>query len=266
VRNSEWAAYIDDTWKIAPHLTITAGLRWEVAQPMLDVSGRGLNVQLNDSLANVANVADMSKHPVLVRTGTNGNFYEGVDFRYQAYYAAQGQTVPGSPAFQVARDGRLGSRMVATDYNNFAPRLGIAWSPTSQWSVRTGFGIFYSQESKNSIFDLNRGLGGRTGRTPDNTYARGIFSIVLAQGGDPAAGVAQAERVLAEAPDDGTTRYNAACTFTYAGDHERAMQLRRDMVRTHPGFPRDWPRHDPGMATGRRPRYGLVQARDASSR
>jgi hypothetical protein len=174
-RNSEWAAYIDDTWKIAPHLTITAGLRWEVAQPMLDVSGRGLNVQLNDSLANVANVADMSRHPVLVRTGTNGNFYEGIDFRYQAYYAAQGQTVPGSPAFQVARDGRLGARMVRTDYNNFAPRLGIAYSPSSQWSVRAGFGIFYSQESKNSIFDLNRGLGGRTGRTPDNTYSAPNF-------------------------------------------------------------------------------------------
>ncbi len=174
-RNSEWAAYIDDTWKIAPHLTITAGLRWEVAQPMLDVSGRGLNVQLNDSLANVANVADMSKHPVLVRTGTNGNFYEGIDFRYQAYYAAQGQTVSGSPAFQVARDGRLGSRLVKTDYNNFAPRLGIAYSPSSQWSVRAGFGIFYSQESKNSIFDLNRGLGGRTGRTPDNTYSAPNF-------------------------------------------------------------------------------------------
>jgi hypothetical protein len=174
-RNSEWAAYIDDTWKIAPHLTITAGLRWEVAQPMLDVSGRGLNIQLNDSLANVANVADMSKHPVLVRTGTNGNFYEGIDFRYQAYYAAQGQTVSGSPAFQVARDGRLGSRLVKTDYNNFAPRLGIAYSPSSQWSVRAGFGIFYSQESKNSIFDLNRGLGGRTGRTPDNTYSAPNF-------------------------------------------------------------------------------------------
>ncbi len=128
-RNSEWAAYIDDTWKIAPHLTITAGLRWEVAQPMLDVSGRGLNVQLNDSLASVANVADMSKHPVLVRTGTNGNFYEGIDFRYQAYYAAQGQQVSGSPAFQVARDGRLGSRLVATDYNNFAPRLGDCVEP-----------------------------------------------------------------------------------------------------------------------------------------
>src|SRR5260370_38296944 len=32
-RNSEWATYIDDTWKIAQHVTITAGLRWELAQP-----------------------------------------------------------------------------------------------------------------------------------------------------------------------------------------------------------------------------------------
>jgi hypothetical protein len=173
-RNSEWAAYIDDTWKLTPHLTITAGLRWEVAQPMLDKSGRGVNVQLNEPLANIANVPDMSKHPVYVRTGSGG-FYDGIDFRYQAYWAAQGQQVAGSPALQVVRDGRLGSRLIATDYNNFAPRLGIAWSPNDRWSVRTGFGIFYSQESKNSIFDLNRGLGGRTGRVPDNTYSAPNF-------------------------------------------------------------------------------------------
>ena len=31
----------------------------EVAQPMLDVSGHGVNIQLNDSLASVANVAEI---------------------------------------------------------------------------------------------------------------------------------------------------------------------------------------------------------------
>ena len=65
----------------------------------------------------------------------------------------------------------MGNRLIATDYNNFAPRLGIAWSPSEKWSVRAGFGFFYSQESKNSIFDLNRGLGGRTSYNPDNTYS-----------------------------------------------------------------------------------------------
>ena len=46
-RNHEWAAYFDDSWKVTPRLTITAGLRWEVAQPMVDASGREASVQLN---------------------------------------------------------------------------------------------------------------------------------------------------------------------------------------------------------------------------
>ena len=92
-----------------------------------------------------------------------------------AYWAAQGATVAGSPPLQVARDGRLGARMINTNYNNFAPRLGIAWSPSDKWSVRTGFGFFYSQESKNSIFDLNRGLGGRTGQVTATTYGQPTF-------------------------------------------------------------------------------------------
>ena len=167
--NHEWGTYIDDTWKVLPHLTITAGLRWEVAQPMLDKSGNEVGVQLNGPLANFGDVTDLSTHPVYVRAG-NGDFYQGLNFRYQAYWQAQNGTVPGSPPLQVARDGRMGARLINTEYNNFAPRLGIAWSPSSKWSVRTGFGLFYSQESKNSIFDLNRGLGGRTGQVTSTTY------------------------------------------------------------------------------------------------
>lgn len=161
-RNSEWAGYVDDTWKVRPHLTITAGLRWEVAQPLLDVSRHAVNVQLRQPLPNYANEPNLNKHPVYVRTGT-GNFYDGVDFRYTG--AVTGGALASQ--FQVARDGRLGNRLINTDYNNFAPRLGIAYSPSRAWSFRAGFGVFFSQESKNSIFDLNRGLGGRTGVTPD---------------------------------------------------------------------------------------------------
>jgi len=62
--------------------------------------------------------------------------------------------------------------MINTDYNNIAPRLGIAYSPSSQWSFRTGFGIFFSQESKNSIFDNSRGLGGRASVLPTTLYTQ----------------------------------------------------------------------------------------------
>ena len=169
--NSEWAAYIDDTWKVLPHLTITAGLRWEVAQPMKDGSGNEVSVKLNTTLPNVANVTDPNLQPVYVRAG-NGNFYQGLAFNYAPYWQS---VSPGStqyPALQVARDGRSGDRLINTNYLNFAPRIGLAWSPSSKWAFRTGFGLFYSQESKNSIFDLNRGLGGRTGQVTQTTYGK----------------------------------------------------------------------------------------------
>jgi len=173
--NNEWAAYVDDTWRLHPHLTLSLGLRWEVAQPMKDTSGHEVSVQLNSPLSATANVPDLSRHPVYVRAGS-GNFYDGLEFTYKAYWASQGASVAGSPPLQVARDGRLGDRLVNTNYNNFAPRIGIAWSPSNRWSVRAGFGMFYSQESKNSIFDLNRGLGGRTGQVTATTYGQPTFS------------------------------------------------------------------------------------------
>ncbi len=32
-----------------------------------------------------------------------------------------------------------------TDKNNFSPRLGIAWSPSKEWVIRAGFGLFYDR-------------------------------------------------------------------------------------------------------------------------
>ena len=61
--------------------------------------------------------------------------------------------------------------MIDTDYHNFAPRVGFAYSPNDKWAIRGGFGIFYSQESKNSIFDLNRNLTGRTTTQPNTQIA-----------------------------------------------------------------------------------------------
>ena len=173
-RNSEWATYLDDTWRITKKLTLTLGLRWEVAQPLLDKDGLEPNVQLQEPLPNVANVSDLALHPVFVRTGT-GNFYDGINFRYEPYWAANGG-IPGSPPLQTVRDGRLGSRLINTNYRDFAPRFGIAYSPNAQWVIRSGFGIFYSQESKNSIFDLARGMGGRATTLAPSTWAAPSFT------------------------------------------------------------------------------------------
>jgi hypothetical protein len=147
---NSFALYLDDTWKLTPRLTLTLGMRWEAVQPWKDSLQNEVNYQFKTALPSTVNV-DPSLHPVLVRTGS-GDFYEGVDFRYDGV--------------QVARDGRLGDRLINTDWNLFAPRFGIAWSPSSKWSFRTGFGVFYSQETANSRFDLNRGLSGRASQVP----------------------------------------------------------------------------------------------------
>jgi hypothetical protein len=70
----------------------------------------------------------------------------------------------------------MGKRLIDTNYRDFAPRIGIAWSPSEKWSFRAGFGRFFSMESKNSIFDLSRGMGGRTGNVAPNTFGIPGFS------------------------------------------------------------------------------------------
>src|SRR5436309_2986407 len=140
------AYYMDDTWKIHPKVSINYGLRYEYTPPFLDLGGNLVNFYMPFVDTN-PNVADLSRHPTLVREG-KGDFYEGVSFRFD-------------PAVKVARDGRLGDRLVADDKTNFAPRLGIAWNPNSKWVVRTGGGMFHAQDTGNPRFDMARNLAGR---------------------------------------------------------------------------------------------------------
>ena len=59
-------------------------------------------------------------------------------------------------------NGLLPNQLMNTRYKDFAPRFGISWSPDSRTVVRTGFGMFYSQDNSNSpYFDLARNLAAR---------------------------------------------------------------------------------------------------------
>ncbi len=145
-RATSQAYYIDDTWKIHPKVSINFGLRYEYTPPFLDKTGNLINFYV-PFVDMTPNVADMSRHPTLVRQGT-GDFYDGLLVRFE-------------PSVKVARDGRLGDRLVADDKNDFAPRLGIAWNPSSKWVVRTGAGLFYAQDTGNPRFDMARNAAGR---------------------------------------------------------------------------------------------------------
>jgi outer membrane receptor protein involved in Fe transport len=151
---NSFALYIDDTYKMSSKLTVTLGLRWEVEQPWLDTQQNMTNFYLPNgaNLPQQANV-NPSQYPILVRAGTNNNFYQGLDYIYENLTGLG--TLLGTPV-AVARNGILGPRMVNTDWHDFAPRFGIAYSPTPKWSIRTGFGVFYSLGSMNNRFDTNR--------------------------------------------------------------------------------------------------------------
>lgn len=141
--------YVDDTWKVRNNLTVNFGLRYENSPPFFDQSGHAISIYYpHPFVTNTGyNITDPSMHPVMVRIGT-GDFYQNTLLRF-------------NPAIQVARDGRLGDRLVQTDNLDFAPRLGVAWSPTSRWTVRAGAGVFYAQDTGNPRFDLSRNLAGR---------------------------------------------------------------------------------------------------------
>ena len=145
------AYYFADTWKVRSNMTFDLGLRYEYTPPWRDENGTLMNASLpcHDTTPNVQNLAC---HPVMVRIGS-GDVYENTLLRF-------------APNIQVARDGRLGDRLIFDDRKNFAPRVGWAWNPSEKWSYRAGTGIFYMQDTGNPRFDMARNL---SGRRRDNT-------------------------------------------------------------------------------------------------
>ena len=167
-RATTFAVYLDDVWKITPRLTLSAGLRYENTPPWEDISGNLTTVYFN-AFDNTPNVTDQSRYPVFLRQGkSSGDPYAGLRVRW--------------PNIPLVQDGRLGNRLVNRDNNDFAPRIGIAWSPNPKWSIRTGAGMFYNQDQGNPRFDVGRNAAGRT-RNDDNpdfpteTWANGAAGL-----------------------------------------------------------------------------------------
>ena len=146
-RSTSFGLYIDDVWKVGPKLTVNMGLRYERTPPWKDLTGRLFTVGIPFE-DRTPNVADMSRHPFFLRQGTGGDPMEGINLIW--------------PNIIVKRDGSLGDRLVSTDTADWAPRLGITWNPSPKWVIRSGFGIFFSQDTGNPRFDMARNLAGRT--------------------------------------------------------------------------------------------------------
>ena len=133
-RSSYYALFFQDSWRLTNTVTVNYGLRWEYDQPFYDT---------NDAIVNIDFRWDNSAEPVFVRAGT-GDPYEG----NPAFRLA--------PDVQYVRDGRFGRGAYKSDFNDFAPRLGIAWAITPKTVLRSGGGIYYVRDIGNAVFDTVR--------------------------------------------------------------------------------------------------------------
>lgn len=143
------AFYVEDTWKIRPNLTMNVGVRYEFTPPFADRYRGIFNVQLFCNGVSDNGIDPNCRVPVLVRPGP-GDFHEGLNVRIA-------DIVPKATGDDVL----FNRATVQSDRNDWAPRIGLAWQPSPRWTVRTGYGVFYAQDTINPVWDMARNLGFR---------------------------------------------------------------------------------------------------------
>ncbi len=151
----ELELYAQDTWRVGPALTLTAGLRWSLMPPVREVNG--LQVSVTPSVGEyIARRLDL---------------------------AASGRpTRDAGPLGFVSKDGPGGGPLWETAAN-LSPRIGIAFSP--QWrdgflgklfggpgrtSIRAGGGLFYSLFGMGMIQMLDRNAFGLSSRVTNQSF------------------------------------------------------------------------------------------------
>jgi hypothetical protein len=107
-----YSAFVQDSWRVTPTLTLNAGVRWDVQMPFAPSN----DTMTTASLADVCGVSGVG----------SGGVYNACNF--YAPGASGGKT----PEFNQFTTGTRGYN---TDWNNFAPNLGFAWRP----SVESGW-------------------------------------------------------------------------------------------------------------------------------
>ncbi len=113
LRQTVFAAYVQDTWKATDHLTINIGVRWEPDQPVTDKYCRG----------NQFNLAD---------------FLSGV-------HSSQYPAAPAGLLFGHDSGNSHGCQFTQSHWLDTSPRLGIVWDPTGdgKQTVRAAFGLLH---------------------------------------------------------------------------------------------------------------------------
>jgi len=113
-RSKYYGLFAQDSWRATANLVFNYGLRWEASMPWYDTQNK-------------------------IETIIPGQ--QSVKF-------------PGAPlGYLVAGDPGVPRTLASTQWHNFSPRLGFAYSPDTKTSIRAGFGLYYT-----SVEDLSQFL------------------------------------------------------------------------------------------------------------
>jgi hypothetical protein len=158
-RNVE-AAFIDDTYKVTSKITFALGLRYELTPPWSDQKGDDFTVAIPQLFFGPQ--APQSIWPYFVRQGNCTDPYAGLAINWTNTAGTPGSQANPPP---ICSNGKYDYALMRTQYKNFAPRIGIAYSPDAKLVIRTGFGVFYNQDIGNAVFDMARNIAGRVTQT-----------------------------------------------------------------------------------------------------
>lgn len=174
VKSYALEAFLQDTWKVNPRLTLEYGIRYSYFQPW--------HAGWNDISNFNANYFDPATRAIVdpVTGGiVSGNPYDGIIEPGSGYPAsaagrALGAAVPGVQSlFHNLPNGFVNSYTTGT---NFSPRLGIAWRATDNTVLRVGGGIFRVREFLNN--------GSLFRNPPNQASANASNGLVDNPGGD----------------------------------------------------------------------------------
>jgi outer membrane receptor protein involved in Fe transport len=140
-RQKGFAWFAQDTWRVTSDLTLSLGVRYEYVSPLTDKYNRVAYYRegaVSQILTSGQLVDPSSGVPIVVPPGGR---------------APVGLVYPGDP--DPVLGGTVPDGGVDKDFNNFGPRLGIAWSPSTDEGlmrtllgeqdtvIRAGFGVYY---------------------------------------------------------------------------------------------------------------------------
>jgi len=124
------AVFASDDIKVTPRLTLNLGLRWQT-----------------QSGWTVSNNLFGNYDPLIPDPSALGGAYPGGILFGGQSDKAFGGSISNLSAIQNG------------DYKEFAPRLGLAWSPRDKWSIRASYGIFDAPRDAENYTDGALGLG-----------------------------------------------------------------------------------------------------------